>query len=147
RPAEGIDIGLRYPDGVPRGITTAPQAVGVLQDAGRIDQEEQSTDVIVVRVEDDLDIVRADVGITTRESRAHTASAGIIVHARPDIDRRIVVRESHLGALRRRLTGTWLGLPQVGGGGSLLPDGFVQAAVEANRPLERDGPDFGGRRR
>ena len=143
-PAERVDRGFDVPHRVPRFVAAAAQAVRVEPRPGRIHLEEQPADVVVIGVEDDLDVVGARVGVAADEARAHAGRARIVEHPRAHVERRLVVREPHLGALGRGLALLGLILPETGRRGGGSPDGLVETTVEPNRAVERDRAGLGG---
>jgi hypothetical protein len=102
--------------------------------------------VVVIRVEDDLDVVRRDVAVAPDQLRVHAGRAAVVEHARAHVDGRLVEREPHLGALRGRLAFVRLVLTEIRRGRRRLPYGIVEPPVKLERARERDGPDLGRRR-
>ena len=141
-PAERVDGGRNFPDRIPGRIAAAAEAVGVLLDARGIDLEEQASDVIVIGVEDHFEIIGVHVGVAPHEASPDPARAGVVVHPRADVDRRVVVREPHLGALGGGVAGVGLGLAQAGRHRGRAPHVLVELAVEMDRLAELDRPDL-----
>ena len=102
--------------------------------------------MIVIGIEDDLDVIGADIRVAAGKTRPYTARARVVVHPRAHVDRGRVKDEAHLGALRRDLALVRLSLSQAGGGRRGMPDRLVELAVQVNLFVQRHGPHFRGRR-
>ena len=103
--------------------------------------------MVVVGVEDDLQIVRTDVGVPAGEPGVHAPRTGVFEHPRADVQRCAVEHEPHLGALRRRLPFMRLILAEVRRGGCGAPDRFIELAVEVDLALQLNRARLRPRRR
>ena len=94
--------------------------------------------MVVIGVEDDLQIVGAEIGVPAREHGADAARTGVLQHARADVQRRAVEREPHLGALGGGLPFVRLILAEIGGRRRRMPDRLVELAVEVDLLAQRN---------
>ena len=93
------------------------------------DAEAHRGSAILLRVEDDVEPFRIAEAIAPGE-RARNLLGALTVQAGTDVDRLVVVRDIHLGALGRLCAFAWLALHQVGHWGDRGPDRVVEAAVD-----------------
>ncbi len=146
RPAQRVDGRRGLPHGVPRLVEIRVALVErVALDARRVHLERGAPEVIVERVEDDLDPVGVGVPVAPDEPAHDPGRAQRVVHARADVDRLAIVQEPHLGALRRGLSGVGLRLPKPGRRRRRAPRRLVEAAVDRQRARPRGGGHLRGR--
>ena len=130
QPSESM-LRRRLPDAVPRGVgIRRADAERVELHAGRVDVEEGAAEVVVVRVDHDLEVVRLHVAVATDEARDDVLRSVLLVHARADVQRFGVVDEAHVGALGARLPFLRVDLGEVRDGRRLRPGLVVETAVE-----------------
>ena len=139
RPAERIDSRRDIPDAIPRIVLDHIGVYrGVAFHAGRIDRHLDTGATIVVAVDEDLDLIRIRLDVTTRQQTDDGVGMRI-VGADEDVDVLRVVHDPRGGAERRgrvlgrrklaELLDHWRGLPHQ----------LIVAAIEHRRTLRTNG--------
>src|SRR6266403_2651267 len=144
RPSQRIDLRSGLPDRIPRRI-----AVELIAANPRgIVLEPRLVDVVVVRVENDDELVgrerieravvsvRVEKLVAPRKGSANTTSAQRVVHARADVDRALVIEDSHFGSLGRRDAFNRVLLPKLGNWSSLRPRALIELAIDGDRSCD-----------
>ena len=100
RPPVRVDAGSRLPNRIPGTVATGiADADPVGLRAGWIDLEEGATQVIVIRVDDDLEVIGVEGCVAPYEPRRHACRPVGVEHLRADIQRVVIEEEAHLGPL------------------------------------------------
>ena len=85
------------------------------------------------RIERAVVSIRVEKLVAPRNGRVNTAAAEAVVHARTDVDRALVVKNSYFGPLAGRRAFARLLLPEISDGCRARPCCFVELAVDADR--------------
>ena len=151
RPAGGIPPHLGVPDPVPVGrhiFRRCDEAVEAR--AGSVHQEAVAGPVVSERIEDEPHgVIGGEVGVAQHGVGGDASRFGVDA-ADADVDRRAVGQQADLGMVRGRTPGHRRLLRQVRDETGRLPVGFVEDAVQANRPsrpAQRHGRSAEVRRR
>ena len=138
-PSRGIDARGCFPDQIP-GLIAArrPDADVVALRAGGIHLEERPAQVVVIAIDDDLEIVGVEARVSAYEPRQDAARARGVEHPRAHVQRAVVKEESHLGALRGRLSLLGVGLRELGDRRRRLPRVLVEVPVQGHGTAPRD---------
>src|ERR1700704_5480089 len=83
--------------------------------------------------------IRIEKLIAPRQRSANAARAQRVIHARSDVDRALVVEDSHFGSLGRRYAFNRVLLPKLGNRGGLRPRAFIELAIDDDRSRYRRG--------
>src|SRR3954462_14661964 len=127
RPPVAVDVCRRLPDRIPRRIAAGRADADVVRlRARRVHLEEGATQVIVVRVDDELEVIRGEVRVTPHEPRRDTARAERIVELRADVQRVGVEEEAYFAPLGRGLPLVWIELREFGDRPCRGPRRFVE---------------------
>ena len=127
--------GAALPDAVP-GLVAAAALVGeqrVPHGAQRIGAEEETAAPVVVGVEDELNAVVFVEFVVAAHAVGHQPVGLGVEAAAAQVDILIVVEQAHLSALAGRGSLAGFPLEEIGAGDGLLPDRFVESAVDFGR--------------
>ena len=129
-PSQRVDACRNVPHRVPRVVfVLVVRDVVVVLHAGGIHLELEARLLVVVRVDDDLDLIRVRGHIAAREQR-DDAVRRRIVHAREDIEILVIVCDADVRLEARRLAFVGCVLRELIDDLGVLPNGIVAASVE-----------------
>src|SRR3954471_16972757 len=137
-PPVTVDVCRRLPDRIPRRVAAGvadPDVIRLL--ASWVYLEEGATQVIVVRVDDELEVIGGEVRVAPHEPRRDTARAERIVELRADVQRVGVEEEAYFAPLGRGLPLVWIELREFGDRPCRGPRRFVEPAIEHDASTER----------
>ena len=131
----------RLPDAVPGSI-----ALDIIEDdpvllrAGRVHGEVVTRAFVVEGVEQDAELIRGDIVVTTRDARDDRVGREI-VEPRTHVERVVIVGESHHRALPRRDTLIRIAHDQIRDRRREPPHRLIELAIHVHGMLQSNGAD------